>query len=243
MPDTKVPFWRRWGWQKWRRAYIAHTPKDNRRAWVRHPCHVPTSVQSVGPNGRGEWSATVRNISLGGMNLVVDRWFESGTLLKVELQTDLENAPRALWVRVIHVTAQPDGTWSLGCAFTRELSEESLRAFQVEPVRPRLPDKRAWLRMSCNSPARIEVGQGEPEKWSAKVLNISPAGIGLLTTREFPRGALLHLDLPGEGHEVRSLLVQVVHVKIHTNGGWLLGCAFAQKLAPEELERLLGARP
>jgi hypothetical protein len=239
MLKWSVPLWRRWDWHRWRRAYIAHTPKTERRAWLRYPINLETSCQtSSDPAG---CVATIRNISLGGMNLVVDRPFPSGTLLKVEVQSSLENTPQMLCVRVIHVAQQPDGTYSLGCAFARELSDQSLRAFRAARVKPLPPDKRSWVRFLCNFRAlcrRVEPAPVEP--CSAKILNVSAAGVGLMVTRRFEVGAPLCVELPiATGDTPTAVPGRVVHAKMQRSGDWVIGCAFNQPLTEEQLRALL----
>jgi hypothetical protein len=241
MLKWSVPLWRRWDWHRWRRAYIAHTPKGERRAWVRYPCNVETSCQSESDEAAG-CSATVRNISLGGMNLIVDQRFQSGTLLKVEVQSSLENTPQMLCVRVIHVVEQPDGTWSLGCAFARELSDQSLRAFRAARVRPLPQDQRSWVRCLCNFMAFCrKADSAAMEPASAKILNISAAGVGLMVTRPFDLGSALSVDLPiaNDSDTPTTVPGRVVHVKPQRNGDWVVGCAFTQQLTAEQLRALL----
>lgn len=234
-----VPVWRRWDWHRWRRAYIAQTPKAERRAWVRYPCKLETNCKSE--TDRLGCPATVRNISLGGMSLQVDRQFESGTLIRVQVQSALENTPHMLCLRVIHVTSQPDGTWLLGCAFARELSDDSLRAFRAARVRPMPPDNRSWKRFLCNimtSCKSVEPAQLEPA--AAKILNVSAAGLGLLVTRAFDQGTLVSVELPGSnGHIPTSILARVIHVKPQVSGDWVLGCAFTRRFTEQELQMLL----
>lgn len=234
-----VPLWRRWDWHRWRRAYIAQTPKSDRRAWVRYPCDMETSCKAEAD--RLGCPATVRNISLGGMSLQVERQFESGTLIRVEVQSSLENTPHMLCVRVIHVTPQPDGTWLLGCAFARELSDDSLRAFRAARVRPLPPDQRTWTRFLCNIMTSCKsVNPAHLEPSSAKILNVSPAGLGLLVTREFEQGSLVSVELPGSmGQPPTAVLARVIHAKPRPTGDWVLGCAFTRQLTEQELQKMV----
>jgi len=74
------------------------------------------------------WSATVRDVSTGGVGIVVNRRFEAGTLLSVELQDAEQTVNRTLLVRVVRVTKGDNDSWLLGCAFTSKLSESDLLA-------------------------------------------------------------------------------------------------------------------
>ena len=73
----------------------------------------------------------VRDISAGGMALILRQWLEPGTVLIVELETKAARPRRAL-VHVIHSTQEADGRWITGCGFPSPLSEEQLRDFLEE---------------------------------------------------------------------------------------------------------------
>ena len=102
-----------------------------RRAAVRYSC----SEESFGPENtcrpitamkKESWSATVRDLSTGGVGILVNRRFEPGTLLSVELQDPEKTSERTLLVRVVRLTQQDKDHWLLGCAFTSKLSEAEL---------------------------------------------------------------------------------------------------------------------
>jgi len=59
--------------------------------------------------------------------LSLGRRFERGTLLTIEIQPPGNRFLDPLLARVVHVAAQPDGSWLVGCAFSREISEEDLQ--------------------------------------------------------------------------------------------------------------------
>jgi hypothetical protein len=63
-------------------------------------------------------------VSTGGMGLLLCYPFKLGACLAVEVLGMCP--PRALLVKVIHVTDQTDGTWLLGCEFEDPLSEAEL---------------------------------------------------------------------------------------------------------------------
>lgn len=104
-----------------------------RRASVRYPCSADSfsADNSCRPitARRGEaWAATVRDLSTGGVGIVVNRRFEPGTLLSVELQDAEQTVNRILLVRVVRVSADENGRWLLGCAFTSKLTDGELLA-------------------------------------------------------------------------------------------------------------------
>src|SRR5215469_16039595 len=68
-----------------RRQWGDRSPDEDRRVWVRFPSGLETTLQPArGPDGP-RLGARVRDVSRGGILLVVDRPFEAGELLSVEL--------------------------------------------------------------------------------------------------------------------------------------------------------------
>jgi hypothetical protein len=74
------------------------------------------------------WPATINDISSGGVRLHLQRRFEKGTGLAIELPGKDEQEPSVVFVRVVHLKAHPAGGWLLGCHFVSELSEEEVES-------------------------------------------------------------------------------------------------------------------
>ena len=89
------------------------------RIYERYSCELPTSCQppSAWVRKDAKWEAIIRDISCGGIRLQVRRRFEPGSGLAIELPGSGDQPPYIVLARVVHVTAQGDGSWSLGCAF------------------------------------------------------------------------------------------------------------------------------
>jgi hypothetical protein len=98
-----------------------------RRTSVRYPCNLETACAPVAAESGASWGALIRDVSLGGVSLLLNRRFEPGTLLRVELR-DADETERTLFVRVVYVGKKGSG-WQHGCAFTRNLSEDELGSF------------------------------------------------------------------------------------------------------------------
>jgi hypothetical protein len=73
------------------------------------------------------WAAEVRDLSAGGVGLVLRRRFEVGTALFVHFGSVDPSAVQVLLVKVMHTTCLSDGAWLLGCAFVTELANDELR--------------------------------------------------------------------------------------------------------------------
>jgi PilZ domain len=109
-------------------------PSD-RRAWVRFPCDLGSSCCASAGDDRTRWTARMQDISRGGARVVVDRRFEPGTILNIQVEAAArEDIPSVLLARVVHVKAESGGFWALGCRFARELTEKDLYVL-VGPVR------------------------------------------------------------------------------------------------------------
>src|SRR5437868_94507 len=121
-----------------------------RRASPRVACDLETKCQAIADARGKAWPARAVDISTGGIALVLERRFEPGAMLSTSLASSDGETGRTLFLRVAHVARQNDGSWRHGCAFASELTQEEIRAFQVEGIRPEAPERRAWVRFTCN---------------------------------------------------------------------------------------------
>jgi hypothetical protein len=98
------------------------------RVWERFPCDLPTKCQPVAARQDKDivWSGTLRDISVGGVGVVLSRRFEPGMGLAVELPGAEPGMSETLLARVVYVRRLPEGGWLLGCAFISQLSETEL---------------------------------------------------------------------------------------------------------------------
>jgi hypothetical protein len=72
----------------------------------------------------------VRDISCGGVGLILRHRFRPGTFLAVELRTANGKLLRSLLARVVHVTpvlVEGNPSWLLGCAFDQPLSDDEFQ--------------------------------------------------------------------------------------------------------------------
>jgi hypothetical protein len=96
------------------------------RASVRFPGNN-IEVESLSHSRAADLQALtrVRDISSGGIGLIVDRLVKSEMLLGVRLVTN-KGLLLCRYVRVIHVRAQREGEWVIGGEFVHPLSPEEL---------------------------------------------------------------------------------------------------------------------
>jgi hypothetical protein len=69
----------------------------------------------------------VRDVSSGGLGLLVTRRFEPGTVLRVKLANSGPSRHRLFLVRVVRVQIHSPKTWIIGCVFPRRLSEDEVQ--------------------------------------------------------------------------------------------------------------------
>lgn len=230
----------------WRRL-IGTTPapqtaavEDDRRLWVRYATDVPGKVQLAEKGYRDKVQANIRDLSLGGANLVVDRPLPVGQMLSVELPAANEET-RTVLACVVRAIEENDGKWSLGCVFARELAQEDLARFGADKVRAARNDQRVWVRYDCAVKAKCRrFGDDANDPQPVKVLNISASGIGLALDASVESGTLLTLDLlDKKDRPVCTILACVVHTTSRAGGDCALGCNFIRELTEEELQSLL----
>ena len=105
---------------------LKETPGHERRAWVRLPSDRDASCRPIAGFAEAGWMGTVRDISQGGLALVLKRRFEPGTGLFIEVATNAGEL-RCLPARVVRVTLEKAGSWLTGCAFPSTLTPEELK--------------------------------------------------------------------------------------------------------------------
>jgi hypothetical protein len=231
-------FWRR---LLGRSAVAVHAgnqrDNDDRRVWVRYPADLETSFQTATVPPGTRLCARVRNISLGGINLLADRAFEPGDMLTVELPGATDETTCNVLACVVHCDTEQPGEWSLGCTFARELNDEDLEAFGARRERHDPSDQREWKRFPCDITAQCQlVASDNARPWPAKVLDISATGVGLLVDRNLDNGTLLSVELHNAaGTTERTMLACIVHVTRHPAAEWALGCNFIRSLSEEDL--------
>jgi hypothetical protein len=215
---------------------------EERRVRVRYPSSAEATLALVNGTEHPRLSGRVRNVSRGGINLVVPHHFEPGTMLGIDLPAPDGGPCSTVLACVIHASEAPGGEWALGCTFSQELTDAELWAFGGQRQKPSAPDdQRTWVRFPCRVRAACQVVADPPEAaWPAEVLDISPSGIGLGVGRPIEPGTLLNLDLQDPaGRITTSMLACVVHVTDREGGGRALGCNFIRELSEQELQALL----
>lgn len=111
-----------------------HKPKTEHRAWVRFPPNQENGCQPIAActarDSDTHWYGKIRDISVGGLALVMSRAFEAGILLIIDLE--VQGGLRSFFVQVVHATPEENGRWTMGCEFVCPLRDEDLQALIAE---------------------------------------------------------------------------------------------------------------
>jgi hypothetical protein len=213
-------------------------PEEDRRVWVRFPSGLETTLQPArGPDGP-RLGARVQDVSCGGIQLVVDRPFEAGDLVSVELPAAEGGPSSTVLACVVRSAAADGGAWSVGCTFAAELADDDLRLFGARRAKAPVTDQREWVRYPCRAQATFQVVRAPAAPAAAEVLNLSAGGVGLRATADLPVGELLSVELRGGDRPALTTLACVVRVTVDPDGTRLLGCNFIGELADDDLQAL-----
>lgn len=101
-----------------------------RRAWVRFGCDLEAACRAKGRLKDAGWTAQVRDLSRGGLGLVLRHRFEAGLQLLLELRSRDRKICKlcpARVIRVLPVLVDGHAMWFLGCAFLEPLTDDDLR--------------------------------------------------------------------------------------------------------------------
>lgn len=242
MIQQTVDALRRWFNREPQQPPTVHDMDVDRRLSIRCLTDVETTCKTAdGPDGE-QYNCRVRDLSRGGVSLLLRAPVDSGTLLGVDFPGVEGQPPYTVLATVMHVTALPNGEIAAGCAFACELSEDDVQSF-VSQRRPAdaPPDKRGWVRFPCVTRATYRIVEEKPtEPEQARVQDISPSGIGMVMSRRVEVGTLVTLELPGVRDEtVVTVLASVARTSAGAGDDWVVGCTFSRELTDQEMQTLV----
>jgi hypothetical protein len=118
-------------WRKWRSWFSRKESEEpsgaDRRESIRYGINLETSCRLLAMVQGEPQPVRVRNISAGGISLVLTHEVPGDTPLEIELLNRPEMFLCKLQVRITYRVEHPSGDWIIGGAFTRKLAEEELR--------------------------------------------------------------------------------------------------------------------
>src|SRR4051794_34641708 len=110
MFEKTFSFWRRWVGQA--PAAPARTAaQEDRRLWTRFETDVKGKVQLAEQADSEKIPAVIRDLSVGGANLLVDRPYQPGHMLRLELPASAEGV-RTVLACIVRVIPAADSLWS-----------------------------------------------------------------------------------------------------------------------------------
>jgi len=237
MFERTLTFWRRLVGKEPAKRPEGH---DERRLWVRYPADLETYVRPHEDQNSEPVPARIRDISRGGASLLLDRCFKEGQMLSLQLP-DQDGGSFEVLGCAVRCQKEETGSYALGCVFSRELTDEDLLRFGARRVRTAPEDHRTFLRFDCDLQGKFhKIGEPPTRSYSAKIINISANGVGLLVEDHIEPGALLNLELLArDGHSVRTILACAVHVADKGQGAFGVGCNFIRELPEADIKQLV----
>ncbi len=110
------------------------------REQPRFPCTLASVCRpSSHAFSEGNWPARVEDISASGVRLLLNRRFEVGTSLILQVGDPAGHSCTML-ARVVWVAGPRPGHWLLGCSLSQGLSNEELRGLVQYPYRDWIGD-------------------------------------------------------------------------------------------------------
>ncbi len=227
------------------------------RVYERHSSGLPSRCQPASAFGKEDlkWSGTIDNVSIGGLGLRLERRFEKGTGLVIELPNKVNDGSYVVLAKVVHVARQSDNSYLLGCKFVSELSEDEVRRLlpETQPSNPtatvaentpRPQPKAAALPLTIAKPTAVtpsvlpvhlvvEIAAGTTVACTIPdfgAFNCSwPLAPGTV-------GTLKGIDRQGEPWKLRVKVRQC----ISEGDGWKLECNLTKKTSHANLLKALG---
>jgi PilZ domain len=229
------------------------------RVYERHACGLASRCQPASTFGKEDlkWSGTIENVSIGGVGLILERRFEKGTGLAIELPGNAVNDAYVVLAKVVHVRRQTNGTWMLGCKFVSELSEDEVR--RLLPMTRQTNETPIDAEEPGSLPAATETSPREADEQTDARLKILPIHLIIQTAA----GKTLGCTIPKFGASNQSwplaagtigalrgvnrngtpwkLRVKVRHCSCEGDN-WKLECRLANSTSEADLLGALGER-
>lgn len=99
----------------------------DRRIWPRAECVRPFPRHLLRIDTQEPLDAILSDVSQGGVGLTMEGTPPPvGTVLYLELESEIHSPPVQAWVTVMRSEAAAEGGWSVGCEFLHHLSAEEL---------------------------------------------------------------------------------------------------------------------
>jgi hypothetical protein len=98
----------------------------DRRGSDRYPCLRRPAVRLLARPSFQSYHAVVRDVAFRSIGLLVEKPFDAGTILAIQMRSRHAGFSGILSAQVQHATQQADGTWLLGCTLSRSLTDDEI---------------------------------------------------------------------------------------------------------------------
>jgi hypothetical protein len=98
----------------------------DRRGVDRYPCLRRPAVRVLARPSFQSYHALVREVAFRSIGLLLEKPFEAGTVLAIQMRSRHTGFSGILSAQVQHTTQQADGTWLLGCTLSRSLTDDEI---------------------------------------------------------------------------------------------------------------------
>ncbi len=212
---------------------------DERRAHPRHRVDIETVCRALAEDA--DLPARINNVSRSGVNLIVPRSLPEGTLIRVHLPGAASGRHTTLLACVTNIRPYSEELWSLGCIFSQDLSDAEMRTFGGEKTPSKPNDQRAWVRYPARGTVSYtHVPEEEGELKTAELLDLAPAGVGLIVSERLEPGSAITVFLRQQnGKAERPMLACIVYQTDRSDGKWAIGCTFLHELSEKDLNELI----
>jgi hypothetical protein len=207
--------------------------------WQRHPSELLGTCQPLAARQDRDltWEGYVRDISRGGLSLVLKRRFEAGTALVLEVTFPGAREPQSLLLKVTNVRALPGNEWALGCSFLSRLSEERLQrmlgrglADEAPPLPAPQPPPAPPAETNGHSVLQDVLFEGPREGGGPG--NFRARRLYFGSGWPFTEGTTLTLGLDARAETAARLRIRVTHCG-RRGAGWVITYELAEKPSAE----------
>jgi PilZ domain len=210
----------------------------------RLPCKLPVQARLERVTEEGLWLATIRDISVDGIGLMVNRPVKPGMFLTVEIPARPPVMRKPILVRVTHVRGQVGGRWwVLGGQFVRKLTREDLDTVTVRQPLIRPPvERRTAVRLKTRINTVCPVVRATEEgPWWASVRNASIQSVSLILNRPLRPGCCVAIELPTKSATLGKARLLCIKQACPQPGNkwWVVDGQFLTKLTRTELLQMI----
>jgi hypothetical protein len=198
----------------------------------RHACEVQTTCQPPSAWVKDPWPAIIRAIGNSGLSLTLNRRFERGSGLAIELPA--ETGSNTVLARVVQVAAHPVG-WLLACTFIGELSDEEVQlVLNLDSIRHAEQAEISFPSAVQNVLFQSPVRPGDYLRWFVKRLELNGEW-------PLPDGKVVSFRV-GSLSEAPPVEMKVRNCQ-RFGSYWVVECKLLVIPPDEVLQALIGASP